>query len=183
MKNRNIALAGIVVSAIPLALLLVILTAALCLRESTSQRTERILREDRLAALPPSATEIQASGWGGLFTGEDYLMFRATAEDIDKFVASSPSIKDVHPEIFTSEHMHLPYTKKKTSPPNEGPEAYFKHKHFFPGSICPTWYNPTIRGKGRKYEIPPDPNIPGHNWGSVIINDETNTVYINVIWS
>ena len=51
-------------------------------------------------------------------------------------------------------------------------------------NYAPDWYDVTIRGNGRKYRIPGDPKHNGHHyWGSVIINDDTHTVYVKVVWS
>ena len=183
LKGQGFAIAGITISAVALVFILVIILLFLCLRESPAERTERILRAGRLADLPESATEVKVYGWGGIFTGEDYLMFRATHEDIEKFIAKSPSLKGATPEIFDSEHMHLPYQKEEEYYTDEELENRYKQKYFFPSHMDPKWYDLTIKVKGRKYGIPGDPNEEGHNWGSVLINDETDTVYISVIWS
>lgn len=183
LKGQGFAIAGIVISAFVLVVILVIMLFFLCLRESPAERTERILRAGRLADLPESATYIKAEGWSAMFTGEDYLMFRAAPEDIEKFIAKSPSLKGATPEIFDSEHMHLPYQKEEEYYTDEELENSYKQKYFFPSHMDPKWYDLTIKVKGRQYEIPGDPNKKGHNWGSVLINDETNTVYIYVIWS
>ena len=183
LKGQGFAIAGITISAFVLVVILVIMLFFLCLRESPAERTERILRNGRLADLPESATDVKVYGWAGIFTGEDYLMFRATPEDIEKFIAKSPSLKGATPEIFDSEHMHLPYQKEEESYTEEEFENRYKQKYFFPYHMDPKWYDLTIKVKGRQYEIPGDPNKKGHNSGSVLINDETDTVYIYVIWS
>ena len=143
-------------------------------------KPKAVLKAGRLAKLPQSAADIKAEGWSGIFTGEDYLMFCATPEDIEKFIAESPSIKDTEPEIFSLDKMYLPYYEPNDFTDDKDWETYFRHKYFFRHKSQPQWYNIEIRLKGRRYEIP---SFKHHNWGSVIINDETNTVYINVIWS
>jgi hypothetical protein len=102
-------------------------------------------------------------------------MFQAAPEDINKWRADSSSIRDSVPETFDSSHMHLPYQKDR--------RYDAQHEYYFPMPSNPQWYDLTIKVKGRKYEIPGDPNNRGHNWGTVIINDQTNTVFVNVIWS
>jgi hypothetical protein len=184
LKGRPFAIAGIITSAIPIVLIgMFILWFAYRLSSGmklSARKPEAILKDGRLAELPVSATDIKAEGWNGIFTGECYLVFCATPEDIEKFIAESPSIKDTEPEIFSSEKMYLPYCEPNDFTYDADLEAYFEHKYFFPRKSQPEWYNIAIRLKGRRYEIPA---FKHHNWGSVIINDETNTVYINVIWS
>ena len=136
---------------------------------------ESALRAGRLATLPKSATNVRAQGWSSIFSGENYLMFQATSEDISKWIAKSSSIRDCIPETFDFNHMHLPYRADR--------EYDTDHEYYFPMPSNPQWYDLTIKVNGRKYEIPGDPDKGGHNWGTVIINDENNTVYINVIWS
>ncbi|MHC4721950.1 MAG: DUF4190 domain-containing protein [Planctomycetota bacterium] len=168
IRGRNFAVAGIVIS---IVVLLFVSWNAL-----PTVKAKKTLTNGRLANLPQSVTNLKVGGWAGLFTGEDFIKFRATPEDINKFVAESPSIKEVAPEMFNSENMHLPEpdNSQKTS------DYYtLDHKHY-DESNYPSWYRPTMKVKGRRYLIPPDGY---HNWGSVIINDETNTVYISVIWS
>jgi len=118
-----------------------------------------------------------------MVSGADYLMFRAVPEEIERFIAESPSIKDSIPRRFNSEHVYLPYQKDKESRTDEQSEYHYDHEYFFLSPMDPEWYDLTIKVKGRKYEIPGDPQRNGHNCGSVIVNDETSTVYIKVIWS
>lgn len=118
---------------------------------------QQILRNGRLADLPASVTDIKAEGWDGIFTGEDYLMFRADPDDIKLFISNSDSIKSQKPKILSEDSSH---TRKS--------------------SYMPQWYNPSTIVKGRKFEIPAANH---HNWGTVIIDDQTNTVYIEVTWS
>lgn len=190
LKGRPFAIAGIITSAIPIVLIgMFILWFVYRLSwgmKLSARKPQAILKAGRLAELPESATDIKAEGWSGIFTGEDYLIFRATPEDIEKFIANSPSIKDVAPEIFNSGHMYLPQPENTDFENEIDFENYMKHKYYYRHSGYlgpPPWYEPTIRANGRMYKIPGDPNKRRHNWGSVIINDETNTVYIDVIWS
>lgn len=184
LKGRPFAIVGIIISAIPIVLFgLFILWFAYRLSSGmklSARKPEAILKVGRLAKLPQSATDIKAEGWNSIFTGEDYLMFCATPEDIEKFIAESPSIKDTKPDIFSSDKMYLPYYEPNDFTDDADWDAYFRHKYFQTHKGQPEWYNIEIRLKGRRYEIP---SFEHHNWGSVIINDETNTVYINVIWS
>jgi hypothetical protein len=53
--------------------------------EQPQMKAETILKNGRLAPLPQSATEIQVHDWSSPFSGEWYLSFRASPEDIDSF--------------------------------------------------------------------------------------------------
>jgi len=141
------------------------------------QKIQKILRNARLADLPESTNDVRISGWNSFFTGESYLMFHAAPNDIEKFIALSSSLRDVKPKIFNSEHMFLP------RPAEINTETPLNHEYFLLNRNWPPWYNITIKMKGKRYEIPGDPIKKGHNWGSVVVNEETNTVYIHVIWS
>jgi len=181
IRGRNFAIAGIVISTV--VLLFVSWNAVPTVKtKKTSRKAEHILTNGRLANLPESVTNLKAGGGGGLFTGEDFIKFCATPEDINKFVAESPSIKEVAPEIFNPEHMHLPHPDDASQKTSNDFANYMNHKYYYE-YYSPSWYKPTIKVKGRIYMIPGYPNKRGHNWGSVIINDETNTVYISIIWS
>ena len=137
-----------------------------------------ILQDGRLAQLPASATEINAAGWSGFFTGEDFLAFRASPQDIEAFLTGSPSLKGATPEVFSPAHMRLP------RPAHGSHESLERaHEYYDPEALQPSWFDTAVRVKGRRYLIPPDPNRKGHNWGAVIVNDETNTVYVSVNWS
>ena len=72
-------------------------------------------------------------------------------------------------------------------------KEYSRHELFYRGRSWPDWYDPTIRVKGRKYEfsaftddrledwVESKGGIPENfRWRTLIINDETNTVYIQV---
>jgi len=172
-KFNKLAVAGIVILTVALLVLWDL---------SPTVRTKKILASGRLANLPESTTDLNVGGWGGGFTGEDYIKFCATPEDINKFIAESPSVKAVTPEIFSSEHMYLPQSTDASQEMRVDFENYYKHKYYYE-SHYPSWFKPTIKVKGRIYEIPGDPNKNGHNWGFVSIDDETDTVYIYVIWS
>jgi hypothetical protein len=178
MKGKPFAIIAITISLLTLVILnaerLSYFTPGLKMK-----MIHNILKSGRLGNIPQSAKNVKVWGWQGIFTGEDFITFQAEPNEIDKFVTNSPSIKDITPEIFTSEHMYLPYSKRE----NISVEDYQKHRRYIQPHDNPKWFEPTIRVKGRRYEIPPDKDLRGHNSGEVIINDETNTVYINVIWS
>lgn len=180
LKGRGCAIAGIITSVVFPTVLVGILLLAIVFQCSggvklRGKRPQSVIQAGRLADLPKSATKVRAQGWSSIFSGEDYLMFQAAAEDINRWIAESSSIKNSIPETFDSNHMHLPYEPNRKYDTDQ--------EYYFPMPSNPQWYDLTIKVNGRKYEIPGDPNKGGHNWGTVIINDQTNTVFINVIWS
>jgi hypothetical protein len=163
LRGRGIAIAGIAISAVVLLAVLV--------DSVPSLRARKILWSQRLANLPDSITELKAEGWHVLFTGAEFLMFRTTPEEIQKFIAESPSIRGLTPEVFSPEHMYLPHgdSDDRTRDPN-----YLDHEYFYRDSMPPWWKR--IR-KGRRYRV----HSNGEPECQVIIDDETNTVYIMVI--
>jgi hypothetical protein len=136
-----------------------------------------ILEDGRLADLPESAVEVKTFSWHGIFAGGRYLMFKAPSDEIDQFISLSPSLKRVDPEIFSADHKYL----LQLGNPDYNDPTYNNHEYYFSGTMAPKWYDPTIKIKGRLYKVPADNEH--HNWGEVIINEETNTVYIRITWS
>jgi len=133
------------------------------------------LRLGRLADLPTGAHDVRIDGSSSLFSSCYYLRFQAPADAIEAFVAASPGLRGLVAEQFTPAHMYLPSENSSTGIRRDG-HRYF---HYPDASGCP-WFDPTIRVKGRRFEIPQDANA---NYGEVIINDETQTVYIWVAHS
>jgi hypothetical protein len=186
-RGCGFAIAGIITSATWLLLIgLAVVAVPLSLVGGLKLRPVNprgVLKAGRLADLPASATDVRCEGWSGLFTGTDYVMFRASAEDIEKFITQSPSAKGAVPDLLNAEHRRLPYREEDYAEGHEESEDDYERDYFAPESLAPKWYDVTMKGKGRRYEIPGDPDNKGYNFGSVIINDQTNTVYIRVVWS
>jgi hypothetical protein len=132
----------------------------------------RALRMGRLANLPRSASQIQAGGSSSRYAATLYLRFVATPEDIERFIADSSGLKGVLPEQFGPEHMYLPYRMHASLGSQADRHAYF-------AELDPRypWFDPTIRGRGRRYVIPPDDR--GQR-GEVVIDDERHVVFIKV---
>ena len=139
-------------------------------------RAAAILSYGRLAALPESASHVREYSWSSPFSGEWFLSFRATDDDIETFIDNSSSLKGQPCQSFSSEKMRIPFVDDlKTR------EEYHRsgHETFIPDTV-PPWYREEIRGNGRLYEIPKEGQ---HNWGEVIVDDVNNIVYVNIIWS
>lgn len=137
---------------------------------STTHRTAVIVRDGRLAPLPESATGVRAYSWAAGFGGASYLKFTAAPGDIDAFIASSPSLKFVKPVLPSA------------------PDEEFDEKHIETEALCRRfsrvpyeveWFKPAFNGTARGYEIPTERNVNG---GYIVVNPDTNTVYICVIW-
>ncbi len=139
------------------------------LKSTNNSNLKTTLKLGRLAAIPDSATDLRIDGTSNLFSSTYYIRFQASAEDIDEFVRHSPGLNGVLPTRFDANHQHLPFPKK-------GEIGNADHEYFGVDERYP-WFNPIINTRGRKYIIPQDQDA---NYGEVIINDETNVVYITV---
>jgi hypothetical protein len=106
-----------------------------------------------------------------------YVRFKAAPKEIEAFVVASPGLKGVMPERFNPKHMHLPYPKDDQFK-KQDPEEYLRHRYFWLRGL--DWYDPTIRVKGRRYEIPW--HGKGYH-GEVVIDDESHIVFIHTAYS
>jgi hypothetical protein len=73
--------------------------------------------------------------------------------------------------------MRLPYPKDFGTS-----EEHFKEdrEYFNPSPSAPQWYHGELMGPGRRYEIQPE----GYYYpGEVIFNEESNTVFVYLIFS
>jgi len=134
--------------------------------EQPQVKAGTILKYGRLAPLPQSATAIRVYDWSSPFSGEWYLSFRANPEDIDEFLAASPSLKGQEAAVFTPQRMRLPESLRRKGADwfTADPNTYFWRD---PGT--PEWFNPEIREQGRGYGIPPQGH---HNWGVAIGSEQ-----------
>jgi hypothetical protein len=136
-----------------------------------------LLRLADLAPLPKSATAIHVYSWSSPFSGEDFLCFTARSADIESFLSESPALQRQEPTHFWARKMRLPYPKEY--PPTWDP-ASDANEYFAPRSHWPSWYQQEIRGPARKYIVqPPRYQYPGE----VLVDDETNTVYVYLCFS
>ncbi len=109
------------------------------------------LQWGHLAPLPAGASEVETDTIGNMFSRTFYLKFKATAPEIEQFVANSPSLQQHKPEYFQNRQIYL------TNPKPE--------------------FRTTQTVKGRYYAIPQDKNAIG---GRVAIDDTNNVVYIEI---
>jgi len=132
-----------------------------------------LLTYAKLAPLPPSATGIKVYSWSSPFSGEDLMRFTASPNDIEQFLAQSPALQGQEPRRYSTHMIRLALPKDFQSIPDDGNE------HFVPHHL-PAWYKQEIRGPARKYVVqPPRYQYPGE----VLVDDETNTVYVYLRFS
>jgi len=115
-------------------LLLFLLPATLIAANSIYSSNPRvkarsIVEDGRLAELPNTATGIRVHARGGFFTGEQYLRFQASSEEINEFIFNSPSLVGVEPRLYS-----------KAS-----------DRYFSPSQNDPDWFSPDLTDKGRVY--------------------------------
>ncbi|MDB4614621.1 hypothetical protein OAH18_02920 [bacterium] len=117
------------------------------------------LADGRLPPLPTNASEIETFEWMGMFTGVEYLTFKAPADDINQWL-------EAWEEFSNQTATRLPF---------EVPEI-----NKWKSSKSPAWFQPSTETTGRWFLIP---HVDEHNRGDVIVDDEANVVYVRVIWS
>lgn len=136
-----------------------------------------LMRYAGLAPLPASASGVRYYTWSSPFSGEDFMRFTADANDIKRFLADSPALQGQEPERFWPERMRL-----KNVRDSEGNLEYHEdaNEYFSLSPNAPRWYKQEIRGPARRYRVqPPRYQLPGH----LLVDDETNTVYIYLWFS
>ena len=155
-----------------------VLVGAMVLKASLpSVKARGLLAYAELAPLPASATEIKFYSWSSPFSGEDFLRFTAEPSDIERFLANSPALRGQQPERYSVRRMRLKYPTDA-----QGHTIYQMdaNEYIVPHGSTPSWYKQEIRGPARKYIVqPPEYQFPGE----VLVDDETNTVYIYLCFS
>lgn len=137
---------------------------------------QRILTLAELAPLPESATEIKCYTWSFIFSGEQFLRFRASPRDIEQFLDESPILRGAEFETFSAERMRV---RSPNDPEKLGQLHEDGHETFVPDPSTPDWYKDEIR-QGRHYIIRPE---WGYYPGEVIVDDEEHFVFVKIIWS
>lgn len=160
-KKKKTALAIIVVT------LFIFIGVPIIMEPSDKHKIEVALKFGRLAPLPESAMKILVETRGNMMSGTFYLCFQGPSSDIEKWIKSSDGLKGVEVRHYTEKNMLLPY-------PNSADDSDPDQDYFHRNKKIP-WYNPTIRKKGRRFDIPQDKEA---NYGMVIINDTNGVVYI-----
>ena len=112
-----------------------------------------------LAPFPHSAHNLQVFRNDTLTWTAYCVKFSAAPQEINAFLARSPGLKAKPGEVFSPKHQYT--------------DAHFSDRDIFKRSA--PWFNRTITLHGRRYTT----EWQG-NYGDIVINDITNTVYIYV---
>jgi hypothetical protein len=138
------------------------------------RRAPAVLDRAGLAALPASAREVKVHAWAFLMSGKYTLRFAAEPNDIERFLAESPSLKGRQCQTYSRDRMRLRarnLEQRLSRPRADG------HEYYEPWMGVPGWYKREIQGPGRRYEV---------NWydgkyqGELIVDDEDHVVYVHV---
>lgn len=139
-----------------------------------TKRSPAVLNRAGLAPLPDSARDVRVHAWAFMLSGKYTLRFTADPNDIEHFLAASPSLERVSARTYSRERMRLrggDYGGLSDRYDAQGNE------YFTPDRDVPNWYRQEIRGPGRRYEI---------NWydgkyrGELLVDDEEHAVYVHV---
>jgi len=143
-----------------------------------SVRMRSFLAHAELAPLPKSATDVRFCSRSGFFSGEVFVRFTAEPNGIKWFLAESPALQGQVPEQFSAAGIGL--EQPTDSERNPILHQTGQHEYFTPRSTTPAWYKQEIRGPTRRYIL----QFPGYEGlGEVLVDDETNTVYIYMCFS
>lgn len=158
-----------------LALLPVILIggyAAYC--SWPSVRAERVLYNADLAPLPPSACEIKVNLWFTPFSGDGQLRFRATPDDIARFLATSPILRDVQYVRYAGSEVALFYPRDERNPMSleETRERIARDL-----TRTPVWFVKELEGSMTWYRIDPSGSQTS---GTLIVDDDRHVVYVRL---
>lgn len=142
-------------------------------------RSPQVLDRAGLAALPPSVRDVRVYSWAFMLSGQFTLRFVADPNDIEQFLAASPSLEGVMCRTYSTERMRLPARSYDDIFADVFDDRRAdKHEYFDPNlHVLPDWYQKSIRGLGRRYEIS---WCDGKYQGELIIDDKDHTVYVHV---
>lgn len=147
---------------------------ALSRKYEPTKRSPAVLNRAGLAPLPDSARDVRVHAWAFMLSGKYTVRFTADPNDIEHFLAASPSLERVSARTYSRERMRLRgggYGGLSDRYDAQGNE------YFTADRDVPRWYRQEIRGPGRRYEI---------NWysgkyqGELLVDDEEHTVYVHV---
>lgn len=159
------------VNKLALGVIIAILIAFVPMRSSKS-KAQSLLARAGLSPLPQSATNVLYDDWNGFGTGEIYVRFEANARDLQAFISNSPSLyhRGFKPkEVYTTNFHHVQYPASIDNLDVEH-NSYFSIRPKFP-----KWFNPTIPGNGKKYEIDYGPNT------DIFIDEDRNIVFLHLV--
>lgn len=124
-----------------------------------------------LAPLPPSARDIRTFRNSTLTWTAYHIKFRASPDEINAFLTSSPGLQVRTVKRFNRWHPYLPLPVGGGDYSRSTPPAYF-HDAGYVRQSAP-WFDRTVTQAGRRYEIE-----RGEVYGEVVVNDVTDTVFV-----
>ncbi|OHB66363.1 MAG: hypothetical protein A2Y77_14650 [Planctomycetes bacterium RBG_13_62_9] len=127
-------------------------------RSLPSVRAGEVLANAELASLPASASGIKVTMWSSLFSGEQFLLFRASREDIRRFLNASPILRTANVERY------------------EGDRSTLTGRHV----LSPPWYLDEMAGPGKRYEFRPKARPHGARGAKMTIDENRNLVFVYV---
>ena len=150
-----------------------------------SARANRILSIARLPDVPKGAVDVRSHSWSFIFSGEDYVMFRASPEVLEGYLREASSIlASARYQVYGSQRMRLYYPEdysenlvKYVEQGFEGPEDF--NEYIPPRYTQPSWYNGEIQN-GRRYEF----DVKRYQFpGELILDLDDKAIYVRLIFS
>lgn len=136
-------------------LIFVVLFAMFLFSEIAPNDIEKVFTKEEFDHLPQSASNLHTGG-GSFWYSDEYISFNASKDDIYKFITNSPALKGVN--VITIDQNNI-------------------NKYHFTNERYSSWYNPNIQTTGSLYWTAFN-HETGH-FGEILIDNSTDTVYIN----
>jgi len=133
----------------------------------------------RFAPFPSEKRNFKIKKSGNSFTRTFQVKFSAPMSEIHDWIQTSESLNQLEPIVLTSERMLLPYPENFHA--NKAPLERLEHEFYRPNPNAPSWWDIDVIKNGLKYQVPYKEGFG--IGGPVVINQDTETVYINISWS
>lgn len=129
-----------------------------------------------LAEFPKSASNVNITRRGSVFTQEFLFTFTADPKEIEDWIRNSPGLKDSKPDVILdgivkNKMFGMSLGSGVVEPVWE--DRPIEHKEWLPD-----WFRPDQIRKGRRFPV----DGPGIG-GPLYIDDESHTVFVDVSWS
>jgi hypothetical protein len=126
-----------------------------------------------LANVPASASGVEGLHRNGQGDRWYFLTFKAPAADIETFVRGSASIRQPPHTVFDANNVYIPFRlpKDKMYDMMMDDRRYLAYLNGIP------WFRPDITVKGRLFDFETK-----DQWGTIVIDDSKNEVYVFLAW-
>ena len=142
-------------------------------RSWPSVRAACVLYNAELAPLPPSASELKVNLWFTPMSGEGCLRFRAAPDDIERFLATSPILRDVEYAKCSEGQDRFFYPRDARYPTSlEDLQRYVSRE----GGM-PPWVIKDFTGSMTGYRIDP---LGSQVSGAVIVDEASHLVFVRL---